>query len=173
MRNIFLFLVLFISCKSSNSLKNEKKLSVFKVENYEGDKILLSKKAAILKNHGEIEKEIAYTLKVPTTLKKIKSVITVIPNRTEILFNKNQKVLIMGNINSINIDKTNLTKEVFLLELQKNYLEDCLFDQEVFENRFFGIISNEIYILMYLNVDKKNLHLFNEVLQSQNLGNVP
>jgi hypothetical protein len=79
----------------------------------------------------------------------------------------------MGNINSINIDKTNLTKDVFLLELQKNFLEDCLFDQEVFENRFFGIISNEIYILMYLNVDKKNLHLFNEVLQSQNLGNVP
>lgn len=169
MRLVLLALTLLVcSCKSSKKISNNVDLGLFTIEKQiDDDFLLISKKSSILKNHNDTEREPAYSLKTPTTLKKINSTISVIPNEIELMFNNRQKVLIYGNKNGIEVDKVSLSKELFLSELNTGYLSNKISSSELMKGRFFGIYANGEYILVYLNAKEKNLRLFNELLKSQ------
>jgi hypothetical protein len=167
MKKIFLLFILIVSCKNSRSIINENDLGAFKIENLESDMLSLYKKEATLTIDGEIEQELSYTIKVPYTLKEIKSTLTVMPNKNELVFDSNQKVLIFGNKKSTSVNKTSLPKDDFLEELKKYKLFENVINEELKGDRYFGIHTSEHYVIIYLNVKQKNIDKFNGVLLSQ------
>jgi hypothetical protein len=166
MKKLLVLVVLIISCNCSTKLVNKSKLGVFEIENIEGNTILLSKRETTLKNNDEIKIEHPYKLRVPSTLIEIKSTITVIPNRNELLFDDNQKVLIFENKKKQVLHKTNLKKDDFLSELYNNKLSNFINNQQLYKSRYFGIYTHKNYVIVYLNVKEKNISIFNDILKS-------
>lgn len=169
--SVLFFITIFFGCKSSKKTLELSNLGLFSIDKrIDDNSILLSKKKFILKNHGEIEKEKSYSLVVPNTLKRISSTVSKIPSENLLEFKKNQKVLILGNDKKLNIKKYAISKEQFLSEIRKGYFSKNINNIKLKKGRYFGISTNDNYILMYLNVEEKNTLIFNEILKSQNIN---
>lgn len=171
-RVILLILALnILNCKGARDIPNNIDLNFFLVEKQTNKNlILLTKKSSKLKTHGETVSEPAYSLEVPMTLNYINSSISIIPNEIELNFDSNQKVLIFGNKNEIEVDKVSLAKDSFSLELNRIHISnkmDSIINSKLKNNRFFGIYSKGKYMFVYLNVKEKNVPMFNNVIKSQ------
>lgn len=165
---IFIIIIIFYSCYSCKSKINKyKSIEPFEII-VEKNSCKLIKKPQTLSNEGKVLLEKRYTMNVPTNFISCTSTISKIPNEIIFEYKKKQIIFIFGN-------KDMLDNCCFLglnaIDFKKKLIElkiDFTLNNKNIENFNFynGISIKEQHIILYLNVEGKNLSSFSNSIKS-------
>lgn len=165
---IILFLMLTgIFCSCQSQMKTVKNLSLFDTQ-LNGDFYKLTKKKIILITEGDSIFEKRYSIKVPSNFISYSSSVSSIPNKTIFKYKNNQRIVIFGNENKV--------ADTFFLALTPDELKEKINEMNLSVNQ----IENELkhlkginglsvktdHIILYLNIEERNLSQFSESLKS-------
>jgi len=158
-----------LACSAQNKESRPDTLGVFYIEKLESNFFRLRKTSFTLKLHDAIIAEKPYSLEIPP-YKSIKSSISQIPNQVKIDFSKGEKIFIVGNKGNYKstelmvMSKDSFIKKIQELNLNITELDKVFFDFD--EKKYFGIKIYNDYIIIYINIRKKDLKKFNFSLES-------
>lgn len=164
---IFTILIVCLSCNSQLQVNQEVNLFEKKIV---GNYYLLKKKHFRLTNEGNSNLEKRYLIKIPKDFKSYTSEISVIPNKIVFDYKANQKIIVFGNFNSVKqIKFFELDKKKFKEKLEDLKISISSIDREIAnlkEKNFNGINVESNHIILYLNIPKQDLKMFDESIKS-------
>lgn len=166
---IFFFVIVIVCFSCRSQLPVNQELNLFE-KDIVGNFYLLKKKGFKLKNEDSSTSETRYSIKIPKDFKSYSCEISIVPNKVVFEYKGNQKVIIFGNFNNVQrINIFGLDKKEFKEKLKDLKISISSIDNEIMnlkEKDFNGICVEDNHIVLYLNIPKEKLAMFNEAIES-------